>query len=261
MTKHSPAAWDAGLYDDRHAFVWKHGEALVELLRPVAGERILDVGCGTGHLTARLAEAGADVVGLDSSAVMLEQARAAYPHLEFVLGDARAFSFGRPFDAVFSNAALHWVREAGAVARCVRACLRPGGRFVAELGGRGNVAAIVAALRQAAQRLGIDLELPGWYFPGVAEYAGLLEGAGLEVRFAVLFDRPTPLEGPDGLRAWVRMFAATTLAAVGAGRHEEFLGALEEAGRPALFHDGGWHADYRRLRVVAVRDEGRLTTP
>jgi trans-aconitate methyltransferase len=246
-------AWDAGLYDNRHAFVWQHGSSLVDLLQPAAGERILDLGCGTGHLTARLAEAGAEVVGLDSSQAMLEQARAAYPGLEFVQGDARAFHFDRPFDAVFSNAALHWIREAEAVVRRVHDSLRPGGRFVAELGGRGNVSAIRAALRTAADRLGVPLDEPAWYFPGVAEYAGLLEAAGLEVRHASLFDRPTPLEGADGLRAWVRMFAGQALAALPEERHEEFLAATEAAARPVLFRDGGWFADYRRLRIVAVR--------
>jgi trans-aconitate methyltransferase len=245
--------WNASLYDDQHAFVWKHGESLVELLGPAAGERILDLGCGTGHLTARIAEAGAEVIGLDSSAAMLEQARAAYPALPFVPGDARAFAFDRVFDAVFSNAMLHWITQPEAVIRCVCAALRPGGRFVAELGGRGNVQAIVAALRVAAERLGMSLELPVWYFPGVAEYAGLLEAAGLEVRLAMLFDRPTPLQGADGLRAWVRMFAGSVVANVPQERCEEFLNALEEAARPVLFRDGVWHADYRRLRVVAVR--------
>src|SRR5262249_21602694 len=159
--------WDAGLYDDRHAFVWKHGESLIELLQPVATERILDVGCGTGHLTARIAAVGAEVVGLDSSAEMLQQARAAYGNLEIVQGDARAFSFAGPFDAVFSNAVLHWVPQADAVIHCVHDCLRPGGRFVAELGGRGNVTAIRAALRAAAERVGVAPEEPAWYFPGV----------------------------------------------------------------------------------------------
>jgi trans-aconitate methyltransferase len=251
MTERATQTWDPGLYDGRHAFVSRHGESLIELLQPAAGERILDLGCGTGHLTARLAEAGAEVVGLDGSAAMLEQARAAYPDLKFVHGDARAFSFDRPFDAVFSNAVLHWVVEAGAVVRCVRDCLRPGGRFVAELGGHGNVAAIRRALRTAAKRLGIEPTEPSWYFPGIAEYAGLLEGAGLEVRLALLFDRPTPLEGEDGLRAWVRMFASASLEAVPGQRREEFLAAVEDAARPELFRDG-WLADYRRLRVMAV---------
>jgi trans-aconitate methyltransferase len=245
--------WDAGLYDGKHAFVWKHGASLVELLAPKAGERVLDLGCGTGHLTAAIAAAGAAVVGLDRSAEMLGQARAAYPHLEFVRGDARDFAFDQPFDAVFSNATLHWVRPPEAAARCVRDALKPGGRFVAEFGGRGNVRAVAAALRAAAERLGLPPQEPPWYFPGVGEYAAVLEGAGLEVRLASLFDRPTPLEGEGGLRDWVAMFGRALLEGVPAGRREEFLGAVEDAARPTLFRDGGWTADYRRLRVVAAR--------
>jgi trans-aconitate methyltransferase len=248
-------AWDAGLYDGRHAFVWKHGASLVELLAPRPGERILDLGCGTGHLTAAIAGAGAAVAGLDPSADMLQQARAAYPWLEFVQGDARDFAFAEPLGAVFSNAVLHWVRPPEAVARRVRDALKPGGRFVAEFGGRGNVRAVVAALQAAGERLGLRLDGPHWYFPSLGEYASLLETAGLEVKSAALFDRATPLEGEDGLRGWVRMFGGSVLEAVPAGRREEFLSAVEDAARLDLCCDGGWCADYRRLRVVAVREE------
>jgi trans-aconitate 2-methyltransferase len=251
-TRPDGQSWDPRLYD-RHSFVWQQGESLLGLLEPQPGKHVLDLGCGTGQLTARIAEAGASVVGLDSSAEMLEQARSAYPYLEFVRGDARDFRFPRPFDAVFSNAVLHWIKEPAAVARCVRECLRPGGRFVAELGGRGNVAAVLAALREAANRFGVCLDEPLWYFPGVGEYAVLLEEAGLEVRFATLFDRPTPLEGEAGLRDWLRMFAGQVLDRIEPGKREAFLRSAEEAARPALFRDGRWVADYRRLRIVAGR--------
>ncbi len=248
-----PQRWDAGLYDDRHSFVWKYGASLVELLSPQPGERILDLGCGTGHLTARIAEAGAIVVGLDHSAAMLEQARSAYPLLEFIQGDARDFRFETVFDAVFSNAVLHWIKEPEAVLRCVRNALKEGGRFVAELGGKGNVRRIAEALWLAAGKMGANFGDPFWYFPSLGEYAKLLETVGLEVTFAVLFDRPTPLEGEGGMRDWVRMFARPVLDAVPPERQEEFLRLVEEATRPALFHDGGWMANYRRLRVVAHR--------
>src|SRR5262249_29872567 len=122
-----------------------------------------------------------------------------------------------------------------------------------EFGGRGNVRAIKAALRAAAERLGLSPDGPRGFFPAVSEYATLLEAAGLGVRFATLFDRPTPLEGPDGLRGWIAMFGRGVLDAVPADRREEFLRAAEEAARGALFREGGWFADYRRLRVVAVR--------
>src|SRR5262249_12224499 len=142
----------------------------VDQLAPQPGERILDVGCGTGHLTAQIAQSGASVVGLDNSPEMLTAARAAYPGLEFVQADARQFTFAEPFDAVFSNAALHWVREPQRVIRCIREALKPGGRFVAELGGKGNVQTIAHALRAAAEQLGLPLAESPWYFPGVAEY-------------------------------------------------------------------------------------------
>jgi trans-aconitate methyltransferase len=245
--------WDAGLYDDKHAFVWRHGVSLVDLLDPKPGERILDLGCGTGHLTAKIAATGARVVGLDHSAEMLAQARAAYPEQEFIQGDARDFGFAEPFDAVYSNAVLHWVRPPEAVVRCVRDALRPRGRFVAELGGSGNVRRIEHAMRAAAERLNLRLDGPHWYFPGVAEYAALLEAADLEVRFATLFDRPTPLHGEGGMRDWVKMFGRGVLESVPAQQHEDFLAAVEAVVRPELYGDAGWFADYRRLRVTAVR--------
>jgi len=248
--------WDAGLYDNRHAFVWKHGESLVALLAPRPGERILDLGCGTGHLTARIAETGATVVGLDHSAEMLEQARLAYPRLEFVQADARTFTFAESFDAVFSNAALHWIKEPDLVLGRVREALKPGGRFVAELGGHGNVRAIESAVRFAAMTLSLPLAESFWFFPGVAQYAALLESAGLEVTFAALFDRPTPLEGETGLRDWVRMFYQRVLSEIPPGQEEAFLQTVEEAARPALYRDGQWVADYRRLRVIAIRVDG-----
>jgi trans-aconitate methyltransferase len=248
------AAWDPKLYDDRHAFVWRHGAALVELLAPHPGERVLDLGCGTGHLTAQIAATGAVVLGLDRSSEMIAEARRAHPDLRFEVADARALDFVGAFDAVFSNAALHWVQEADAVAAGVARALKPGGRFVAEFGGKGNVRLIEAALARGLAAEGVERVASPWYFPSLAEYAGVLEGAGLEATFALLFDRPTPLEGgEDGLRAWVEMFGGHYLAQVPAGRREEYLRQVEDAARPALFRDGLWTADYRRLRVTARR--------
>jgi trans-aconitate 2-methyltransferase len=245
--------WDAALYEDKHAFVWRHGASLVDLLAPQSGERILDLGCGTGHLTADIAKTGAMVVGLDHSTEMLAQARTAYPQIEFLQGDARDFVFDRPFDGIFSNAMLHWVRPPDAVVRRVRDALKPGGRFVTEFGGKGNVETAMRALRSAADRIAVQFVDPHWYFPGVGEYATLLETAGLEVRYAVLFDRPTPLEGENGLGDWVKMFWRTALDSLPSERREEFLRAVEEEARTTLYREGRWFADYRRLRIVAVR--------
>jgi trans-aconitate methyltransferase len=241
--------WNAKLYDDRHAFVWKHGASLVELLAPKPGEHILDLGCGTGHLTAHIAAAGALVLGIDASSAMIDEARNAYPALRFEVADARALTFDRSFDAVFSNAALHWVKEAAAAVKGIARALKPGGRFVAEFGGHGNVRLILAAMQEL---VGPHAVSP-WYFPGIGEYAGLLERHGMEVTFATLFDRPTPLEGADGLRQWVTMFGGSILNRVPVEQRDAFFEQLEDRLRPTLWRDGAWIADYRRLRVVALR--------
>jgi trans-aconitate methyltransferase len=249
--------FSARLYDEKHSFVWKHGASLIELLRPGAGERVLDLGCGTGHLTARIAEVGTEVVGIDSSPEMIAEARRLFPANRFEVADARDFAFDEPFDAVFSNAVLHWVKPPERAVDCVRRALRPGGRFVAEFGGRGNVAAIVASLDAASRAVGLGAWEHPWYYPGIGEYAPMLEGTGLEVTDAALFDRPTALDGEHGLRHWVEMFARDLVARVPAVDRERFLRHVEDAARPRLHRDGTWYADYRRLRVVARRkDEG-----
>ncbi len=245
--------WNPALYQASHSFVWEYGRELVELLVPQAGERILDVGCGTGQLTAEMANSGAQMVGIDNSPTMIAEARRNFPGLRFELLDVLSMPYADEFDAVFSNATLHWVREAGtAVAGIVRA-LKPGGRFVAELGGRGNVQSLLDAAFRALESLGV-LEpeiLNPWYFPSVGEYTALLESHSLEVTYAVLFDRLTPLEGgARGLSDWVAMFGSCLSGTLDERQREEFLPLVERYAAPALLRDGTWHADYRRLRVV-----------
>jgi trans-aconitate methyltransferase len=253
--------WDPALYDSKHSFVWKYGEELIELLAPKPGERVLDLGCGTGHLTSRLAVAGASVTGLDHSAAMIQQARLNYPDLEFVAGDAADFAFPEPFDGVFSNAALHWVKRAEDVVICVARSLKPGGRFVAEFGGKGNIRAIHAALLRALGELEGELGSANnsgwnpWYYPSIGQYAGLLERHGLAVRHAILFDRPTPLEeGERGLRIWLEMFAGDLLDTLPPEARERTIQSVERQLRPARFRDGAWIADYARIRVLARRE-------
>ena len=265
--------WNAAQYDDQHSFVWKYGEDVLKLLAPQAGERVLDLGSGTGHLTAGIAAAGADVVGLDASPEMVAQARANHPTLQFVLGDAADFAFPplalspkatrggessvAGFDAVFSNATLHWVTRAADAAACIARALKPGGRLVAELGGKGNIAAIVEAIAAARADGGFPSRPAEgiWYFPSVGEYAALLEQHGLSVTFAHLFDRPTPLEGGErGLHDWIRMFAIRLLEDLPADRQPDVIRGVEDLLRATRFKDGTWVADYRRLRIVAVRE-------
>ena len=250
------AEWDAKLYNAKHDFVWKYGSDVVSLLEPRAGERILDLGCGTGHLTAQIAEAGAHVTGVDRSAEMVAAARLAYPNLKFETSDARNLMFQDEFDAVFSNATLHWIHEPELVLQGVCRALRTGGRFVAELGGKGNIRAMQDAFDLVLAELGAAKpgEVDPWYYPSVSEYSTLAERNGLEVRFITLFDRPTGLaDGAAGMRNWIFMFGADYLAKAGESRREEFLGRVEEMLRPKLFRDGQWWADYRRLRLVAYK--------
>ncbi|MDE2812907.1 MAG: methyltransferase domain-containing protein [Gemmatimonadota bacterium] len=244
---------DPKLYQAKHHYVTAAGVDLVEVLAPQVGERVLDLGCGTGQLSAQIAAAGAEVVGIDSSAEMVEAACEQFPDLSFIVGDARDFSFGEPFDAVFSNAALHWVKPPEEALVCIAACLRQGARFVAELGGARNVATISRTLIDQLADRGFHPQSP-WYFPRLGEYTRLVEQAGLRVAYASHFPRPTPLEGESGLRDWMEMFAETLTEGVPSSMREELWKAVENAVRPALYGDGGWHADYWRLRVVAYKE-------
>lgn len=247
-------AWDSSLYEDRHSFVWKKAGELADLLDAKPGERILDLGCGTGHLTAQIAARGATVTGLDSSASMIAQARQNYPKIKFVLADAREFRFDEPFDAVFSNAALHWMPEASRVLGCVARALKPSGRFVLEMGGKGNIATIVDVLEAVLRESGYEARNP-WYFPSAGEYATLLEEHGFEVEALWNFQRWSKLEHPEkGLREWLEMFAGPWFADVPASARGTMVAEIESRLRPGLFRDGSWWADYRRLRVVAKKD-------
>ena len=245
--------WNAGLYDDKHSFVWKMATGLLELLEAKTGESVLDIGCGTGHLTAQIAATGAKVVGVDRSPEMIQQARDEYPALRFEVMDAREMDFQESFDAVFSNATLHWIQQPEQVITGIRKALRPGGRFVAEFGGHGNVGELLSAIGRVWQSFGLPEPAPNpWYYPSISEYSGLLELLGMEVTFATLFDRPTPLEdGEQGLSNWLKMFGATIVEKFPPGLREEALAAVEQQARPALLRGGQWVMDYRRLRVVA----------
>jgi trans-aconitate methyltransferase len=247
--------WNAGLYDDKHSFVWKMAAGLLELLEAKPGERILDLGCGTGHLTSQIAATGAKVIGVDRSRDMIQQAREKYSTLQFEVMDAREISFAEPFDAVFSNATLHWIKEAEKVIVGVAKVLRPCGRFVAEFGGQGNVAELLAATERAWSKLGLPGPRPDpWYYPSIAEYSELLEKRGLKVSYATQFDRPTPLEdGERGLQNWLEMFGSALFETLPADHHAQVLRSVELEARPRLFHNGQWVMDYRRLRILASK--------
>ena len=188
-------SWASEHYDEKLSFVSEMGRGVIDLLEPAEGERILDLGCGTGDLTQGIALSKALVTGMDLSPSMLEKARIKYPNLNFVEGNAECFTVQEPLDAVFSNAALHWMKNAEDVVQCVHDALRPGGRFVAEFGGKHNVGTVVQAISEVLMEQGIDAGTRSpWYFPSIGEYSVLLERHGFRVTYALHFDRPTPMQ-------------------------------------------------------------------
>lgn len=248
--------WNANLYDTKHKFVSSLATETVELLSPKVGERILDIGCGTGHLTQKIANCGAEVLGVDSAETMILQARQNYPDLQFAVMDAINLEFTEEFDAVFSNAVLHWIKQPEKVIAGVWKSLKSGGRFVAEFGGKGNIDSIQTALERAICQENSAFEnlLNPNYFPSIGEYSSLLENQGFELTFATLFDRPTPLDGESGMVNWLKMFRNSVLAAFSEDTQAKILANVEEQLRPTLYQNGTWFADYRRLRVVAIKD-------
>jgi SAM-dependent methyltransferase len=248
-----PAAsqtWDPEGYQAHAGFVPVLGAAVLELLAAQPGERILDLGCGDGALTEKLVAAGAAVVGFDASPE-LAAATKARGH-EVVIGDAHALPFDAEFDAVFSNAALHWMKDPDSVIAGVKRALKPGGRFVAEFGGFGNVAAIATALIAALAKEGIDgAARSPWFFPTPDEYSERLERHGFRVDEIALIPRPTPL--PTGMRGWLGTFANPFLHGLPEATCEKVLADTTELLKPGLCDTkGNWIADYVRLRVKAT---------
>jgi SAM-dependent methyltransferase len=241
--------WTASGYQQHARFVSDLGMEILGWLAPGQGERILDLGCGDGVHALEIAETGAEVVGVDVSQDMLAQALERGVDAREM--DGEALSFENEFDAVFSNAALHWMSRPERVIAGVARALKPGGRFVAEFGGHGNVAAIVTALRAIAKMRGADADLAGpWFFPTVDEYAGLLEEGGFEVERIALVPRPTPL--PTGLAGWLETFGKIFLDQFDEPVRADVVAEAEELLAPSLRDSAGnWTADYVRLRVAA----------
>jgi len=223
------------------------------LLAPVPGELVLDLGCGDGTLTLRLKESGCDVIGIDSSPEQVGAARNRKVDARVMSAEALRHSteFVSKFDAAFSNAVLHWVRDAAAAMAGVHRALKPGGRFVAEFGGHGNIETIRQALHRAMERRGHDPAAHDpWTFLEPEEYRAVLEGAGFEVATIALVARPTPL--PTGMEGWLATFAQSFTAALAPDERGAFVQEVCEAARPVLYRQGeGWFADYVRLRLTA----------
>ncbi|USG67492.1 methyltransferase domain-containing protein [Brevibacillus ruminantium] len=247
--------WNSQLYDRKMSFVSILGKGILDLLDAKPGERILDVGCGTGDLSQEIAIAGALPMGIDFSEEMISAARQKYPHLPFSVADAHDFRTSESFDAVFSNAALHWMKQPEKVAESIWLALRPGGRFVAEFGGAGNVAQVIMALKRVLAAIGVDAEerMP-WYFPSIGSYTALLEQHGFTVTFAQLFDRPTPLpDGEGGIAHWLNAFCAPFFVSMQDHEKAEVYREIATQLRPYLYQNGTWVIDYKRIRVAAIK--------
>jgi trans-aconitate methyltransferase len=246
--------WNAGAYDDQPGFVAKPGAGLLSLLQPRPGEQILDLGCGNGGWTAEIAAAGAIPTGIDLSEEMVKRARQKYPELNIQVADACHYRTDVRFDAVFSNAALHWIKDAPAVARSIWLALREGGRLVAEFAGSGNLAVLTAAMEQALEAHGYAWAGRNpWYHPTIGEYASLLEQTGFRVTLAHHFDRPTPLKGDTGVRHWLDSFADYFFLDVTSADKASIYRAIEAQVKPHFERGGQWMADTRRLRIVAIK--------
>lgn len=254
MPANTPAQeWNAARYGQNARFVSDLGQPIFELLDPQPGERILDLGCGDGALTEKLAATGARVVGVDASPEMVSAANAR--RLDARVMDAYSLDFHEEFDAVFSNAAMHWMkRDHDTVLHGICRALKPGGRFASEMGGHGCVAAIIVALCATVESYGVEdsARLIPWYFPTPDEYRGRLEGAGFRVQSLALIPRPTPL--PTGIDGWLATFAIPFTKSLPLEKRSAYLDEVRERLRPVLCDaQGNWTADYMRLRFLARR--------
>lgn len=245
--------WNPQKYEKSAGFVIKFGQPVLELLEPKPGEKILDLGCGTGVLTKELAAMGCEAVGMDSSPEMVEAARER--GVDARLADAQTMKMDEKFDAVISNAAIHWMPDHYAVVRRVWNLLRPGGRFAAECGGEGCVRVIREGMKIALIKRGIDYKARNpWKYPELGAFSNILENQGFHIKFIARIDCPTPLE--DGLRGWLEVFSASHTQDFSEAEKEAFYKEVEDYCRPTLYDEGnGWRADYVRLRFLAVKPE------
>ncbi len=245
--------WNADLYQNSHDFVSAYGRELLDYVPDDPRMKILDLGCGTGDLTAELSRKSPHIMGVDSSPDMIEKARALHPGLDFLPMDAGSLEWQNTFDLVFSNAVLHWIMDQRAVLRAVYRALTPGGVFLCEFGAQGNIAQIEKAFQTALAKRGASC-VSLFNFPSMEEYRLLLEQTGFQTETLFAFDRPTPLKGgKNGLRTWMQQFYASSLHAFTEEEQSTIFAETEQELIPHLWNGSQWVADYRRLRHLSLK--------
>ncbi len=247
--------WNSALYDQSHDFVSKYGEGILSYLNPKPGETILDLGCGTGDLTNEIFLAGAKVIGVDSSAEMIESAKSKFPSIEFYQMDARELKFDIQFDAIFSNAVLHWIPEKEKVIQSMYSHVNKNGRIVLEFGGKGNNQQMLKALRDVFKNRGYseNAKIDFWYYPSIGEYATELERKNFRVIHAEHFDRITPLKSNQGIKDWFLMFGDNFFVDISSPIKEDILNEVQDKLKETHLVNGVWNADYKRIRIVALK--------
>lgn len=248
--------WSPEEYDRSMSFVSGFGKGLIDWLSPQEGELILDWGCGTGDLAYSISRSGAEVTGMDFSHDMVRAASVKYPELHFIQGNGEHYTSDISYDAIFSNAALHWMKDAKSAALSIHRCLKPGGRFIAEFGGQGNIEMILkAALDTLKTDYGIEAAGRNpWYFPTLGQYTLLLEEAGFRVTQALHYERPTPLpDGEKGVQHWLSHFGQMLFSGMNPQDKKDAYHKISERVKPALWNGEWYSADYTRLRIAAIK--------
>lgn len=250
--------WDAASYKKNFSFVPAYGEAVIGLITKPPGSSVIDLGCGSGSLTGRIAQKGYTVTGIDDSEEMLRLAKKEHPDINFIKGNAVTFHLAEEADVVFSNAVFHWVDEKDQQEMLSNICrsLKPGGELVCEFGGSGCAETVHGTLEQCFSHRGLGYRRV-FYFPTIGQYAPMLEKAGFRIEYAALFDRPTPQNGTDGLADWIRMFVKKPFEGMEESLKEEIIADAVSRLRDRLCRDGRWTVDYVRIQFKAVRKRSK----
>lgn len=247
-------SWNADEYKKNFSFVPAYGEAVIDLITKQPGSSVVDLGCGNGSLTGKIADRGYIVTGIDDSEEMLLLARKEHPDQRFICGNAVTFRLKEKADAIFSNAVFHWIDEKDQPAMLSNICynLKPGGELVCEFGGFGCAETVHGTLEHCFSEHGLEYQRI-FYFPTIGQYAPMLEKAGFKIEYAALFDRPTPQNGPDGLANWIRMFVKKPFEGIEEALREEIISDAVSGLRNRLYQNNSWIVDYVRIQFRALK--------